>query len=175
MCMMLRMLHSSSSAMHCSTLASSSIIFHKLTLMNDCHVALALHKTSCILLHLRRTGYLSVHCSASHAYLSADKRSKEQKKEATRDLAQQRKEEKRLKEKQRAWKKQQLQEKEHKADEEAAEVRNKLLAANLGPTPSTAGQAARALLVQQLHTTSGLVAKQKPLYTEARLWSECSL
>ena len=62
-------------------------------------------------------------------------------------MAQQRKEEKRLKEKQRAWKKQQLQDKEHKADEEAAEVQNKLLAANLGPTPSTSGQAALALLV----------------------------
>ncbi len=71
----------------------------------------------------------------------ADKRSKEQKKADAKKLAAQRKEDERLKEKERKWQEEQRRLKVLKADEEAEEVRQKLLRAQLGPTPTTAGMA----------------------------------
>ena len=71
----------------------------------------------------------------------ADKRSKEQKKADAKNLAAQRKEDERLKEKERKWQQEQRRLKVLKAEEEAEEVRQKLLRAQLGPTPTTAGMA----------------------------------
>ncbi|KAL0047228.1 hypothetical protein WJX82_010183 [Trebouxia sp. C0006] len=68
-----------------------------------------------------------------------DKRSKEQKKADAKKLAVQRKEDERLKEKERKWQVEQRRLKVLKAEEEAEEVRQKLLRAQLGPTPTTAG------------------------------------
>ncbi len=71
----------------------------------------------------------------------ADKRSKEQKKADAKKLAVQRKEDERLKEKERKWQEEHRRLKLLKAEEEAEEVRQKLLRAQLGPTPTTAGMA----------------------------------
>lgn len=71
----------------------------------------------------------------------ADKRSKEQKKADAKKLAVQRKEDERLKEKERKWQEEQRRLKVLKAEEESEEVRQKLLRAQLGPTPTTAGMA----------------------------------
>lgn len=70
---------------------------------------------------------------------SADKRSKQQRKDDAKKLAAQRKEDERLKAKERKWREEQRRQALQKADADAEEVRLKLFSAQLGPTPSTAG------------------------------------
>ncbi|KAL0033536.1 hypothetical protein WJX79_002484 [Trebouxia sp. C0005] len=74
-----------------------------------------------------------------HVPSEPDKRSKEQRKADAKKLAVQRKEDEKLKEKERKWQEEQRRLKVLKAEEEAEEVRQKLLRAQLGPTPTTAG------------------------------------
>lgn len=81
----------------------------------------------------------------------ADNRSKEQKKQDAKKLAVQRKEDERLKEKEKKWKAEQRRLAGIKAEEEAQEVRQKLLRAQLGPTPTTAGALAQLTCYFCLH------------------------
>ncbi|KAA6417542.1 MAG: hypothetical protein FRX49_12475 [Trebouxia sp. A1-2] len=87
-----------------------------------------------------------------HVPSEPDKRSKEQRKADAKKLAVQRKEDEKLKEKERKWQEEQRRLKVLKAEEEAEEVRQKLLRAQLGPTPTTAdaGQAQQQLLLSEL-------------------------
>ncbi len=83
---------------------------------------------------------------ADSQFAFADDRSKQQKKEDAKKLAVHRKEDERLKAKERKWREEQRRLAQKRAEEEAEEVRMKLLKAQLGPTPTTAGNTCLPLL-----------------------------